>query len=289
LNKKYNSIIKPKIESLNGENLTEAIQIVAKLAIINYMYETEDKKKFNFIEKKIKRLDKSIIPNIFIEIIKICIEKNKENNENKNNEEEEEERENDDQNENDKKKQLEEQIEIDEKKIKVKETNENNGKNEGEEDNNDLNFQKLRDYIFKNFIENLNSLDDINNIINLLNCLEERYKNKDNDTIKDNIKNNDGNKKEKKKIIDKFLQDLIGKYLFTETEFFSNNPNIKISLLYNLFISGKIEKSEEGNDDANNLKVREIDSKSSNLSSNGYIDIGTPYDVWPLHLKKNFP
>ena len=116
LNKKYNSIIKPKIESLNGENLTEAIQIVAKLAIINYMYETEDKKKFNFIEKKIKRLDKSIIPNIFIEIIKICIEKSKENNENKKNEEEEEERENDDQNENDKKKQLEEQKEIDEKK-----------------------------------------------------------------------------------------------------------------------------------------------------------------------------
>ena len=52
---------------------------------------------------------------------------------------------------------------------------------------------------------------------------------------------------------------------------------------------GKIEKSEEGNDDGNNIKVKEIDSKSSNLSSNGYIDIGTPYDVWPLHLKKNFP
>ena len=52
---------------------------------------------------------------------------------------------------------------------------------------------------------------------------------------------------------------------------------------------GKIEKSEEGNDDGNNIKVKEIDSKSSNLSSNGYIDIGSPYDVWPLHLKKNFP
>ena len=52
---------------------------------------------------------------------------------------------------------------------------------------------------------------------------------------------------------------------------------------------GKIEKSEERNDDGINIKVKEIDSKSSNLSSNGYIDIGAPYDVWPLHLKKDFP
>ena len=89
LNKKYNMIIKPNIESLTGDKLNEAYKVVAKIALINFMYEMEEKKKFNFIEKRIKRLDKTIIPKIFIEIIKICIEK--ENNENKEVEEEEEE------------------------------------------------------------------------------------------------------------------------------------------------------------------------------------------------------
>ena len=43
----------------------------------------------------------------------------------------------------------------------------------------------------------------------------------------------------------------------------------------------KIKKEEN-----NNLK--HSDSKSSYLTTNGYVDIGFDYDVWPLHLKKDF-
>jgi aspartyl/asparaginyl-tRNA synthetase len=35
LNKKYDTIIKPKIESLTGDQLNEAIKVVAKIALIN--------------------------------------------------------------------------------------------------------------------------------------------------------------------------------------------------------------------------------------------------------------
>ena len=54
---------------------------------------------------------------------------------------------------------------------------------------------------------------------------------------------------------------------------------------------GKIEESKDSqNSDLNskNSKGKGIDSKSSDLSSNGFIDIGIPYDVWPVHLKKDF-
>ena len=53
---------------------------------------------------------------------------------------------------------------------------------------------------------------------------------------------------------------------------------------------GKIEESKDSNINSKNSKSREMDSRSSNFSSNGYIDIGIPYDdVWPVHLKKKFP
>jgi hypothetical protein len=52
---------------------------------------------------------------------------------------------------------------------------------------------------------------------------------------------------------------------------------------------GKIEESKDSNINSKNSKSREMDTKSSNFSSNGYIDIGIPYDVWPIHLKKKFP
>ena len=83
LNKKYDTIIMPEIGLLSDKKLNEDIYITAKIAIINFIYEKNDegeidlknKKKFNFINIKIKKLNKEIIPLIFIEIIKLCIEK----------------------------------------------------------------------------------------------------------------------------------------------------------------------------------------------------------------------
>ena len=52
---------------------------------------------------------------------------------------------------------------------------------------------------------------------------------------------------------------------------------------YNYYSNMRYLKKFEDN------KQNNIDSKSSYLSTNGFIDIGKPYDAWPLHLKKNFP
>ena len=52
---------------------------------------------------------------------------------------------------------------------------------------------------------------------------------------------------------------------------------------YNYYSNMKYLQKMENN------KENNIDSKSSYLSTNGYIDIGKPYDAWPLHLKKDFP
>ena len=81
-NRKYDTIIKPEIGLLTGENLNEAINVTAKIALINFIYETEEKddkeekskkeeNKFKFINHKIKRLNKELIPLIFIQIMKI--------------------------------------------------------------------------------------------------------------------------------------------------------------------------------------------------------------------------
>ena len=51
----------------------------------------------------------------------------------------------------------------------------------------------------------------------------------------------------------------------------------------------KNEESKENNINSKNSKRKEFDSKSSYLSTNGFIDIGRPFEVWPLHLKKDFP
>ena len=42
------------------------------------------------------------------------------------------------------------------------------------------------------------------------------------------------------------------------------------------------------NEENKNNNLQNTDSKSSHLTTNGYIDIGFDYDVWPLHLKKDF-
>ena len=74
LNGGYENIIKPQIELLKDKKLTDANKIVAKIALINYNYEIKEKK-FNFIKDKIKKLNEDIMPLIFIEIIKLYIEK----------------------------------------------------------------------------------------------------------------------------------------------------------------------------------------------------------------------
>ena len=52
---------------------------------------------------------------------------------------------------------------------------------------------------------------------------------------------------------------------------------------------GKIEESKEKNSNSKYSRSKAIDSKSSYLTTNGYVDIGKPYEVWPLHLKKDYP
>ena len=184
LNKKYDEIISNEIGLLTDEKIKEAIYVVAKIAIINYIYE-EKNKKFDFINKRIKQLGK-ITPLILIEIINQCF--NKEDNDKK----------------------------------------EENGnkviKREDKDINNDIDYNELKKFIFEEFSNSLNNENDIDNIIKIIDLLEEN---------------------ENKVIANEFLQKLIEKNLFTKDEFFSDNQNIKISLLYKLYEKGKIKKNEE--------------------------------------------
>ena len=51
----------------------------------------------------------------------------------------------------------------------------------------------------------------------------------------------------------------------------------------------KMAKIEENKEKERNCKNKNTDSKSSYLSTNEIVDFGKALDVWPLHLKKNFP
>ena len=87
--KKYDKIITNDIELLTDKELNKAIKVISKLSIINFIFE-EEKKKFNFIEHKLKKLGKNIIPLIYIEIIRQCmkLEENTYDNVNEENDEE---------------------------------------------------------------------------------------------------------------------------------------------------------------------------------------------------------
>ena len=182
LNSKYDVLIKPEIELLTNIQLNEAIKVVANIALINFYYGTK-KNKFNFINNKIKKLDKDIQQLIFCEIIKRFIIEGNE-------------------------------------KIIIKKI--------------DTNYKEMKEYIFNEFINKLENMDDINNIMKFLEFLEE-------------IKGTDkiDKEKENKDNINLFLNNLIKKYLFTKREFFSNKSNLKISLLYEIYHKGKIEKNYE--------------------------------------------
>ena len=205
LSKKYDSIIRNEIGLLTGKDLDEAIKVVAKISLINYIYQTKEKQ-FRFINSKVKKLSKNIIPLIFIEIIKICLEK--------------------------------------ENKQKNKEEQEEQEIQEIQEESDNFDFKEMKNYIFDEFTNKLDNINDIDNIINLLDCLgsstnEEKDKEKnEGEQISTNYNKND-------EIINEFLKKLMEKHSFKKEEFFSKNQNLKITLLYKLFEKGKIKKSEE--------------------------------------------
>ena len=202
LNKQYDSIIMNEIGLLSESKLEEAINVSAKIALINYIYETKDKKEF--IEKRIKKLDRKIFHLILIEIINLCLNKN--NNDN-NTREEEKEKEKDEENEEDKE-----------------------------------NFNGMKKIIFEEFSNKLENESDIDNILNLIDCLEGKNKKEDNQIYGQKEKKD----KEREGIKNEFLQKLMSKEnLFTKEEFFSSKQSLKILLLYKLYEKGIIKKNEE--------------------------------------------
>ena len=185
LKKRYN-IIKKEIEKLTDSNLQKAITFLVELTIINYSYEKKEKK-FDFIENIIKALPKEIKTNIFIQIIKICI------------------------------------------------NNEDNAEN-------DIDYKNMKNYIFAEFINKVEHNDDINNIIKLINCLENKDKNIE--TQNENLYFK--KVKERDIYINEFLNKLFEKNLFNKDDFFSNNSNsIKIILLDKLYNEQKIKINDE--------------------------------------------
>ena len=183
LNKKYDNIISNEIGLLTDEKLKEAVHFVAKITIFNYIYEVK-RKKFDFINKRIRKLGR-IVPLNFIEIINLCLNKGD--------------------------------------KYSKNEENENNSSDESEneiieKEEKDIDYNEMKTFIFEEFSKKLNNENDIDNILNLIDCLE--------------CKN-------------KFLDKLIERNLFTKDEFFSPNKNIKILLFYKLYEKGKLKKYEE--------------------------------------------
>ena len=110
-------------------------------------------------------------------------------------------------------------------------------------------FDKMKDYIFEEFI-NLKEEKDIENIISLIECLE----GKDNE-IKDK------KKEENKEILNEFLNKLGKKNIFLKEEFFSSKKSLKILLLSKLKEKGVLHKDNNGFFD--NLKENMISIKKT--------------------------
>ena len=212
MNKKYDSIIKDKINKLRPEELSKAIKVVADIAIINYKCELKEeekkkndkekvkekikfrdkdkdkeKKQFEFIEKRIKKLNKNLIPQILIEIMNICIEYYNEKDKDEFKEEKEEEEKDNENDDNE-----------DEKYLDKEE---------------DINLKEMEKYIFKEFTK-LNNEQDIDNIINLINCLK-------------NVNKKRNDKESKNEILEEFLKELISKYLIKKEEYFSKKKKFE--------------------------------------------------------------
>ena len=190
---KFEYIIINEIGLLTDDKLNEAIHITAEITKINYIYET-NKKKLDFINERIKTLDKRIISLILIEIINIIF-----NNEEKDENEEEEDENNIIENEN---------------KI-------------GYKDYKEIDYNGMKEFIFEEFSNKITSKENIDNILNLIECLDKIDKK---------------NKKEDNKLLNEFLKKLFSKNLFTKEEFFSEQKNLKILLLYKLYKKVNLQK-----------------------------------------------
>ena len=251
MNKKYDSIIKDKINKLRPEELSKAIKVVADIAIINYKcelkeeekkkndkekvkekikFKDKEKKQFEFIEKRIKKLNKNLIPQILIEIMNICIEYYNEKDKDEIKEEKEEE-EKDNENKSDDNE--------DEKYLDKEE---------------DINLKEMEKYIFKEFTK-LNNEQDIDNIINLINCLK-------------NVNKKRNDKESKNERLEEFLKELISKYLIKKEEYFSKKKNLKVDLLCKLNKEEMIKKNNEPYYDNINNLIQEI---RTDLDGNGDI------------------
>ena len=152
LKKRYDILISNEIGTLTNEKLKEAVHVVAKLAIIHYIYGPQDRKekKLEFIKRRIKkRLDQKIIPLIFIEIINLIFNKGNKDNKSEDGEE-----------------------------------NNNDEKIEEEEEYKGIDFNDLKSFIFDEFSKKLDDNNDIENIIKLIDCLEGKNEKIDNDKFK---------------------------------------------------------------------------------------------------------
>ena len=217
LGKKFDDIMIKEIESLTDKDLDQlnkAKKVVADLAILFFTYREKDLK-LDFENEKIKKLPKKIIPLIFIEIIRIYMEKiEKEKNDEKEKRDEEDEDE------------IEEKIDL----------------------------KDLKDYIFEEFVKKVENQNDIDNIIELMDCIEGKEKEKkeinekDNNEKKKSQKINNENNDNRKKILNEFLNKLFNekyKNLFTKEEFFTDINNIKVALLCTLQEKKKIESDNK--------------------------------------------
>ena len=192
---------------LKTQKLNETVKVIVNLAFINFAYEKEEKK-FDFIKNIINELPKNIIPLIFNEIINKCVI-----NEEKKDDE------------------IDDDGDSDEEEIDFAK---------------DIDFKKMMKYIFEIIADEVKDDNDINNIIELIDCIKGTL-NIENDKL--NNDNYDNFKKQKEnlrdKVLNEFLDKLMDKNLFTKEEFFANKYNIKIALLYKLNERKIIKESEE--------------------------------------------
>ena len=244
LKKRYD-IIKKEIETLKGEDLKKARKVIVDLAILNYIYE-EKRQKLNFIKNIIKKLPKKIIPLIYIDILKIYIDKEKEKQKKK---KEEEERKNKKGEEKKKEEvEIEGREEKERKKEKEKKKKEKKKKKEEEEEEEEKEKEKetdlteMKKFIFEEFVNKVENEEDIDNILRLIDCLESQSKPNKGDAI---IEINEKKQEENERTLNEFLKILMEKNTFKKEEFFSDKENIKILLLYKLNEKEKIKKSDE--------------------------------------------
>ena len=214
LKKRYDNIISNEIGALTNGKLERAVHVVAKLAIMNYIYGPQDRK-LEFINRRIKRkLDKKVISLILIEIMNLAFTKRNKDN-------------------------------------KIEEGEENNIEDQTEEDEEEyanVDFNELKNFIFDEFSINVNETNDkdnikndIGNIIKLIDCLEGKKEagKIDVQNIKEKDKEND------KKNINEFLAKLMKNNLFSKDDFFSGKQDPRILLLCELYEKRKIKESQE--------------------------------------------